>query len=64
MDYNECVNYQDDYDILDDDELLLLRDENIINMIESDSSIIDDDYDIERISLIRKRKKPKIDDWN
>lgn len=64
MDYNDCMNYQDDYDILDDDELLLLKDDNIMNMIELDASIIDDYYDIDRINLIMIRKKPKMDDWN
>lgn len=37
MDYNECINYQDDYDILDDDELYMLSDEHIIERMEAQS---------------------------
>lgn len=35
MDYNELVNYNDDYDILDDDEVYMLSDEHIIERMEA-----------------------------
>jgi len=35
MDYEEALNYTDDYDILDDEEIYLLDDEHIIERIES-----------------------------
>jgi hypothetical protein len=37
MDYQDCLNYQDDYDILDDDELYMLSDEHIIERMEAQS---------------------------
>ena len=35
MDYNDCLNYTDDYDILDDDELYMLSDDHVIERMEA-----------------------------
>lgn len=35
MEYNDCLNYKDDYDILDDDELFMLDDNHLIERMEA-----------------------------
>jgi len=52
MDYNDCINYQDDYDILDEDEIYMLDDDHIIERMEAQG---------------KRRKEPmikrNIDEW-
>lgn len=50
MDYNDCLNYQDDYDILEDEEIYLLDDNHLIERMEAQSK--------------RRITKPKRNEWN